>query len=401
MDFRFPLILDGATGSNLIAAGMKSGERTADFILEHQDIEADLIKRYVEAGSNVVYTPTFGVNPVKFGDKYEDTLRRLINLTKNAVEKSGVKGVYVAADISPCGLFAEPMGKATFDDIYNDFAAVAHVFESEDVDLFALETMYSLYETKIGLLACKENTKKPIITTVTVDANGKILTGSDICACVGLLGAVGASAAGVNCSTGPDDILKHIVRACEMSPVPVICKPNAGTDTSAYLSPEVFAASMKKVIDAGACVVGGCCGTSPDYIRELKAVCGKIGEKQFIKPNNNGKITLCTEKSYYEFDGEIKFSDKYDVEAFIDEFYDFDKDEFDAALIRINDCDDAEELLSSAYMFDIPLAVESDDISAIELLSRKYCGQIIITADCELEPEQKLYLSESYGSICL
>ncbi|MBQ4628066.1 MAG: homocysteine S-methyltransferase family protein, partial [Clostridia bacterium] len=161
MNFSYPFLLDGATGSNLIAAGMNPGERTADFILSHPDVMADLQRRYIEAGSRVIHAPTFGVTPTKFGAEYADTLRRLVCLTRETAEKYGNGKVLIASDMSPCGLFAEPMGHATFDDIYNDFAAQIKIFVEEGVDILSFMTMYSLYESRIALLACKELSDKP------------------------------------------------------------------------------------------------------------------------------------------------------------------------------------------------------------------------------------------------
>ena len=399
MNFSYPFLLDGATGSNLIAAGMNPGERTADFILSHPDVMADLQRRYIEAGSCVIHAPTFGVTPTKFGSEYADTLRRLVSLTRETAEKYGNGKVLIASDMSPCGLFAEPMGHATFDDIYNDFAAQIKIFVEEGVDILSFMTMYSLYESRIALLACKELSDKPIFASVTVDKNGRTMTGSDIRTCVSLLGALGASAAGLNCSTGPYDTAANLRSAFSAANVPLYCKPNAGTDVENYLSPEAFAEAMKLLISEGACVVGGCCGTSPDHISALSKILPTCTVKQIDRNANNGKIAVCTEKSWREFDGNISLSPVYDVETFLEECFDFDPDEYDAAHIELTCIDDAKELLSSCYMFDIPLAVTCDDFAVAEKMAREYCGNLIFTDRCELEPEQRTYLSSAYASL--
>ena len=210
MDLSKLLLLDGATGTNLISAGMKPGERTADFVLANPAVMSDLIRRYIEAGSQVVYTPTFGVNSEKFGNGYAEILRKLIYLTKETVEKYGNGKVLIASDISPCGLFCEPMGKATFRDIYTAFEGPLKVFTEENVDILSFMTMYSLSESRTALLACKELSDKPVFASVTVDANGTTMTGSDIKTCVSLLGSLGAASAGFNCSTGPLDMLPNV-----------------------------------------------------------------------------------------------------------------------------------------------------------------------------------------------
>lgn len=396
MNFSYPLLLDGATGSNLIAAGMNPGERTADFILSHPDVMTDLQRRYIEAGASVIPAPTFGVNPTKFGPEYSDVLRRLVSLTRNTVEKYGSGKVLISSDISPCGLFAEPMGNATFDDIYNDFAAQVKVFVEEGVDILTFMTMYSLYESRIALLACKEISNKPIFASVTVDRNGKTMTGSDIRACVSLLGSLGASAAGLNCSTGPLDMVTNIKAAFSAAKVPLYCKPNAGTDVENYLSPEAFAEAVKCLIAEGASVIGGCCGTSPEHIAAIAKILPSCSVKTVEKKNT---LAVCTEKTLHEFDGKITLSPAYDVESFLEDCFDFDTDEYDAAHIEISSVEEAKQLLSSCYMFDIPLAITCDDYTVAEKMAREYCGNLMFTDHCDFEPEQKYCLESHYASL--
>lgn len=396
MNFSYPLLLDGATGSNLIAAGMNPGERTADFILSHPDVMADLQRRYIEAGSVVIPAPTFGVNPTKFGSEYADVLRKLISLTRNTVEKYGNGKVLISSDISPCGLFAEPMGNASFDDIYNDFAAQVKVFVDEGIDILTFMTMYSLSESRIALLACKELSDKPIFASVTVDQNGKTMTGSDIRACVSLLGSLGASAAGLNCSTGPLDMVTNIKAAFSASKAPLYCKPNAGTDVENYLSSEEFAEAVKVLINEGASVIGGCCGTSPEHIAAISKILPTVSVKPLEKKNT---LAVCTEKTLREFDGNINLSPVYDVESFLDDCFDFDSDEYDAAHIELSSVEEAKQLLSSCYMFDIPLAITCDDYAVAEKMAREYCGNLMFTDHCDFEPEQKYCLESHYASL--
>lgn len=396
MNFSYPLLLDGATGSNLIAAGMNPGERTADFILSHPDIMTNLQRRYIEAGAAVIPAPTFGVNPTKFGAEYADTLRKLMSLTRNTVEKYGNGKVLISSDISPCGLFAEPMGTSSFDDIYNDFAAQVKVFVEEGVDILTFMTMYSLYESRIALLACKELSDKPVFASVTVDQKGKTMTGSDIQTCVSLLGSLGASAAGLNCSTGPLDMIANIKAAFSAAKVPLYCKPNAGTDVDNYLSPSAFAEAMKLLISEGASVIGGCCGTSPEHIAAISQILPSCNMKQLEKKES---LAVCTEKTLREFNGRIDLSPVYDVDGFLEDCFDFDTDEYSAAHIEISSVAEAKQLLSSCYMFDIPLAITCDDYAVAEKMAREYCGNLMFTDRCDFEPEQKYCLESHYASI--
>jgi 5-methyltetrahydrofolate--homocysteine methyltransferase len=397
MNFTYPLLLDGATGTNLIAAGMQPGERTADFVLANPSVMSDLLRRYIEAGSKVIYTPTFGVNSEKFGDKYSDVLKRLIYLTRETAEKFGGGNVLIASDISPCGLFCEPMGKATFNDIYESFAGPLKVFTEENVDILSFMTMYSLSESRIALLACKDISEKPIFASVTVDKNGKTMTGSDIKTCVSLLGSLGASAAGFNCSTGPLDMVANVRAAYSAAKAPIYCKPNAGTDVENYLSPEDFSEAMRKLISEGASVVGGCCGTTPDHIAALAKVLPECSAKMPCC-NTDGKITVCTEKTLYIFDNAPSLSPVYDVETFLEEAFDFDPEEYDAAEIELKTEEEAKELLGSVYMFDVPLAVTCDDKIAL-MLAKEYCGNLMFTQKCCFEGETQKILETRFASV--
>lgn len=397
MNFTYPLLLDGATGTNLIAAGMQPGERTADFVLANPSVMSDLLRRYIEAGSKVIYTPTFGVNPEKFGDSYSDVLKRLIYLTRETAEKFGGGNVLIASDISPCGLFCEPMGKATFDDIYESFAGPLKIFTEENVDILSFMTMYSLSESRIALLACKDISEKPVFASVTVDKNGKTMTGSDIKTCVSLLGSLGASAAGFNCSTGPLDMVANVRDAYSVAKAPIYCKPNAGTDVENYLSPEDFSEAMRKLISEGASVVGGCCGTTPDHIAALAKILPECSAKMPCC-NTDGKITVCTEKTLYIFENEPSLSPVYDVETFLEEAFDFDTDEYDAAEIELKTADEAKELLGSVYMFDVPIAVTCDEKIAL-MLAKEYCGNLMFTQKCCFENETKKILETHFASV--
>jgi 5-methyltetrahydrofolate--homocysteine methyltransferase len=400
MTLTSPLLLDGATGTNLISAGMQPGERTADFVLSHPDVMKDLLRRYIEAGSQVIYTPTFGVNPEKFGNAYKDTLKRLIFLTRETAEKYGNGNVFIASDISPCGLFCEPMGKSVFSDIYAAFAGPIEVFVSENVDILSFMTMYSLSESRTALLACKELSDKPIFASVTVDSKGKTMTGSDIKTCVSLLGSLGATSAGFNCSTGPLDMVSNIKAAFSAAKAPIYCKPNAGTDVKNYLSPEDFAGAMKTLIEEGAAVIGGCCGTTPQHISALAGILPGCALKTPSGKDKSGEITVCTEKSFHVFSDAPSLSPVYDVETFIEEAFDFDPDEYDAAEVEIDDEEEAKELLGSLYMFDIPLAVTCDEKIA-ELLAREYCGNLMFTEKCGFGEPLEKSLSERYACVFL
>ena len=406
MKIKLPFLLDGAVGSNLIAAGMETGQEPADFILKNPDVMKNLTLSYINAGSNAVLTPTFGVNPHKFGDDCEKLNKELIKITKEAVFESG-KNVLIASDISPCGLFMEPMGSASFDEMYDAFARQIRVFEGEGIDLLSFMTMYSLSEARIALLACRELSEKPVFASMTVNSQGKTMTGSDICASVYLLGSMGATAVGINCSTGPDDMLPHIQRAFEIAETPIYCKPNAGNDASNYLSPSVFAEKMRSLLSAGASIVGGCCGTDPRFIEEIGKILPDFDEKPYTDAiekrkeykKANSITSVATEKSLYDFSGEISLCPIMDADTFADEFYDFDPDEYNAAHVAVETEADAKTLLSTCTMSDIPICVSCGDKTVLFDLARTYCGTLIVHENCGLDEAEKALLTEKYGAI--
>lgn len=405
---KLPFILDGAIGSNLIASGMEAGQEPADFVVKNPDVIKKLTLDYINAGAEAILTPTFGVNPHKFGDRCVELNRTLVSLTKKTAKDSG-KAVKIMSDISPTGLFMPPMGNASFDDIYNAFAVQIRIFEEESIDILSFMTMYSLAEARIALLACREISKKPVFASMTVNSNGRTMTGSDLCASVWLLGAMGASSVGINCSSGPEDMTEHIKRAFEIAEKPIYCKPNAGTDAEHYLTPSDFAEKMNILLLSGASVVGGCCGTTPDYIKELCKTAEKHDSSYYsdkIETNrqnrlSTGKIFAATEKSLHIYAGMPTLAPITDPESFSEDFYDFDPDEFDAAHIAVESIADAEMLLSTAGLCDIPLCVSCGDRDTLEYFVRRCCGQVLIHPDCALNAYDKKLFTEKYASLIM
>ncbi len=273
------VILDGATGSNLIKAGMPRGVCTEQWILQNEDVFIDLQRAYVEAGSQIVLAPTFGANRrnlASFGlaDQLPELNRRLVDLSKRAVEGRA----YVAGDVTTGGriLGAEP--DATYEEALERYKEQISCLAEAGVDLLIAETMISMDETVAAVEAAQAVCGLPILCSMTVEADGSLFAGGTAVGALETLQEMGASAVGINCSVGPDQLQAVVANLKKHAKVPVIAKPNAGMpkitekgEALYSMTAEDFAYHMEQLVRAGAAVVGGCCGTTPDYIREMCA----------------------------------------------------------------------------------------------------------------------------------
>ena len=266
------IFLDGAMGTMLQKKGMQPGENPELLNLTRPEWIRDIHAAYVEAGSNIVYANTFGANRRKLeatGHTVEEVVGAAVRNAKAAVGGHAL----VAVDMGPLGELLEPMGTLTFEEAYDLFAEVVKAGAAAGADLAVIETMTDLYETKAALLAVKEQTDLPAFVTMTFDENGRTFTGCTVASMARTLEGLGADAIGLNCSLGPQQLLPILQELCSQTWLPVIAKPNAGlpdpVDGHYDLTPAEFAAAMKDAVAAGVSIVGGCCGTNPEYIRAL------------------------------------------------------------------------------------------------------------------------------------
>lgn len=267
-----PLILDGATGSNLMKAGMPKGVCTEQWILEHKEVLTALQKQYIEAGSRVIYAPTFAANRISLAehglaDQMETMIPQLVALSKACVKD----GCYVAGDLTTTGKTSIP-----YEELYTVYQEQISCLRDAGVDLLIAETMLTMDETMAAVEAAHAVCDLPILCSMTVESDGSLFFGGNIFEAAIALQEIGADAVGINCSTGPDQFESIIASLKESLTIPIIAKPNAGMPTiddkgMAHYgmdAPE-FAKHMKRLVELGADIVGGCCGTTPEYIREL------------------------------------------------------------------------------------------------------------------------------------
>lgn len=441
MDFREFLsqgfvILDGATGSNLQQAGMKSGECPEQWIVDHNEIFIELQKNYIEAGSDVLYTPTFTCNRVKLEEyglagEQRQLTKKLVGLTKEAIKRSGTnRKIYIAGDISMTGQQLEPIGQMPFETLVQIYKEQVELLVEEGVDLFAIETMMSLQECRAALLAVKETCDLPTLVTLTYQEDGRTLYGTNPETALVVLQSMGADAIGINCSTGPDKMVEAVRAMKAYASVPLIVKPNAGLPylengvTCYDMDAETFAGAMKPLIEAGASVLGGCCGTTPEHIRRLVESLPEQKKKQAgIKRKNIRALT--TERNITPIDltgnfmivGErINPTGKKALQAelkagSLDMVMDMAEEqaELGAQILDVNmgmnGIDEKEMMLRAVkeltMTVDLPLSIDSSYVDVVESALRIYPGRALINS-ISLEPEkfEKLIpIAKKYGAM--
>ena len=275
------LYLDGATGSNLVKAGMPSGVCPEQWILEHRDVMLKLQKDYVQAGTNILYAPTFTANRIKLAEYHLEKnmsamIHELVAISREAAASSPGHTVLVAGDITMTGEQLKPMGKMELEDLIDIYKEQILSLMDAGVDLLVVETMMSLAETRAALIAAKEVCDLPVIATLTFEADGRTLFGTDAKTAAIVLESLGASAIGANCSTGPAQMESIISDMVTHTRIPVIAKPNAGLpfldengNTCYNMEAEEFTEEMEILVNAGASILGGGCGTTPEFIRQI------------------------------------------------------------------------------------------------------------------------------------
>ncbi len=304
-----PLIFDGAMGSQLQARGLVPGELPEAYNLTHPEIVVDIHREYLAAGSTCILTNTFGSNRYRVDESpysLEEIIlaavfngRSAIALEKERCQKEGIeKDCFLFLDMGPIGQLIEPMGTLSFDDAYETYRQQIAI-AGDYVDAVLIETISDMYEMKAAVLASKENSDLPVFATMTFEANGKTLTGADPTAMVAFLEGIGVDALGVNCSLGPKEIAPIVEEILSTARIPILVQPNAGLpvysgNTTTYnVTIEDFASYIRDFIRSGVSAVGGCCGTTPDYIRSAAVLLS--GET--VKLRSNAARTRITSGS--------------------------------------------------------------------------------------------------------
>lgn len=403
------LYLDGATGSNLMKAGMPVGVCPEQWILEHEDALVSLQQAYVQAGSNIVYAPTFTANRIKLAEYgLEDDIKeinvKLVQLSKRAV---GGKAL-VAGDLTMTGKQLKPMGPLEFEELIDVYKEQIRYLEEAGADLLVIETMMSLQETRAAAIAAMEVSSLPVMATLTFETDGRTLFGSDAASAAIALTSLHVDAIGANCSTGPDKMCEVIRTMREVTELPLIAKPNAGLPSlndegmTVYdMDSDTFAEEMIQVVESGASILGGCCGTTPEYIEKLAA---KTSHLMVEKRNLSGRRFLCSERQALEFGLDDKFmivgerinpTGKKKLQAELREGsldlvaqFAAEQEECGAKVLDINmgmsGIDEKAMMLTVleevANITSLPLAIDSSHVDVIEAALRRYPGRALINS---------------------
>lgn len=316
------IYLDGATGSNLVQAGMPSGVCPEQWILEHREVMLDLQKRYVEAGTDILYAPTFTANRIKLAEyglagNMETMIRELVSISVEAAgtaaETPTGRKVYVAGDITMTGEQLRPMGTMETETLIDVYKEQIRMLVDAGVDLLVVETMMSLAETRAALIAAKEVCSLPVMVSFTFEPEGRMLYGTDARTAAVVAESLGACAVGVNCSAGPDRMQEILQNMTSVTKIPIIAKPNAGFPsldaegrTYYQMGAEEFGEEMRRLYEIGATVLGGCCGTTPEHIRAMRERLGR-GKGAEVPRRPDGVRYLASERMTVAFGLEDPF----------------------------------------------------------------------------------------------
>ena len=303
-------ILDGAMGTMLQSAGLGLGERPEIFGMEHPEILEKIQRQYVDAGSNVIYANTFGANAHKLrGTGY--SVEEVVTANIHAAKRAAGGRSRVALDVGPIGELMEPLGTLSFEEAYEIFRELVTAGARAGADLVVFETMTDLYEVKAAVLAAKENTELPVWVTMSFEAGGRTFTGTTVASMAATLDGLGVDAMGINCSLGPKEIYPLIEEMRQWTDRPLIVKPNAGLPdpaTGEYsMDAEAFAEQMRPFDDLGIRIMGGCCGTTPEFVAGLSVFQKKDGEQNEELPGEENphpiRRGVCSPEMMVEFGG--------------------------------------------------------------------------------------------------
>ena len=399
--------LDGGMGTLLQSRGLKAGEYPERWNITHPDVIVDIHKSYYDAGSNVVCTNTFGANILKFDEnELEEIVKAAVSNTRKAAETSiSNKSKFVALDIGPSGKLLKPLGDLDFEDAVSVFAKTVKLGVKYGADLIIIETMNDSYETKAALLAAKENSSLPVIVSNAYGEDGKLMTGATPSAMVAMLEGMGADALGANCSLGPKQLRGVAVELINNASVPVIFKPNAGLPriedgkTVFDITPDEFADEVCDLVKMGVRVIGGCCGTTPQYIKLLNE---KTADLKPVPLSDKNKTVVSSYTHSVEFgNSPILIGERINPtgkkrfkQALLENDMDYiltegvNQQEKGVHILDVNvglpDINEIEMLKNAVCelqtVTDLPLQIDTANVMAMESALRRYNGKAMINS---------------------
>lgn len=418
---------DGGTGTVLMKMGLKPGELPEEWNITHSEEIISLHLSYINAGSHIINTNTFGANVFKFSEeRLYEIITAAVNNALEARRRSGREDVFIALDIGPSGKMLKPYGNLDFEDAVKAFGKTVRMGAGAGADLINIETMTDSYETKAAVLSAKENCSLPVFATNVYNEKGKLMTGADVPAMTAMLEGLGVDALGLNCSLGPGEMKKIVPELYKYSSLPIIVKPNAGIprsekgETVYDVLPEDFAREMAEIAEMGAVILGGCCGTTPEYIKALKEKTENLKPLEITEKN----ITLVSSYTHAAEIGRKPLiigerinptGKKLFKQALRDHNIDYilneglEQQEKKCHILDVNvglPEIDEEKLLSETVtalqsVIDLPLQIDTSDIKAMEKAMRLYNGKPMVNSvNGKKESMEKVFpLIKKYGGV--
>ena len=428
------LFFDGGMGTLLQERGLRTGEIPETWNILHPEIIKQIHKEYLLAGSNMISANTFGVNAFKCKNldyTVEELVTAGIRLTKEAIaevkkEIGSDRPMYTALDIGSIGKLLKPLGEISFDEAYDTYKEIIVAGDHAGSDLILIETVSDSYEIKAAVLAAKENSNLPIVVTMIFDENGKLLTGGDVASVTAMLEGLGVDAIGFNCGLGPEQMKKLLPQLTECCSLPIVINPNAGLpvvvngQTVYNVEPEAFAESVKTLVEMGASVVGGCCGTTPAHIKRVVELCGKMD----IKPVTDKDLTVVSSYNHAVYftrkpliigerinpTGKSKFKQAlrdHDMEYIYKEGLTQEENgahilDVNVGLPEIDEPQLMEEAVTGIQaIIDLPLQIDTSDTDAMERGLRYYNGKPMLNSvNGKKESMESVFpIAKKYGAV--
>ncbi len=421
------LYFDGAMGSLLQKDVLKAGEFAENLNLSAPDIIKDIHLKYLQAGADVITANTFGANSLKF-DNCEEIIKAAVTLAKEAISDFGKDDKYVAMDIGPTGKLLKPLGDLDFEDAINVFKKSIAAGASAGADLILIETLNDSYETKAAVIAAKESCSLPIFVCNVYDESHKLMTGADPLAMVSMLEGLGVDVIGMNCSLGPKQMNQIIPKLYENCQTPIMVSPNAGLprfengETVYDVTCNQFAQEMVKIIKSGARIIGGCCGTTPEYIKALVEKTKALKPLE-IKENDTVCVSSYTHAVHFKKTpiiigerinptGKKRFKQalrENDIDYILNEG--ITQADNGAHILDVNvglpEIDEVETLKKVIYelqsVTNLPLQIDTSDYDAMEAAMRIYNGKPLVNSvNGKEESMQRIFpLVAKYGGVVI
>lgn len=421
------LLFDGGTGTVLQSMGLKAGEAPEEENIKNPENIVKLHKSYIEAGADIIKSNTFGLNRLKFGARAEMLAVKAMENAKKAVFESE-REAFIAFDVGPTGRLLKPLGDLDFEEAVSVFSHIIKIGAENGADLILIETMNDSYETKAAVLAAKESCDLPVFVTNVYDEGMKLMTGCDPLGMVALLEGLGVDAIGLNCGYGPDKMLNTVKELYKYASVPIIVNPNAGLPrmengkTFFDISPEKYAEYMKEIAKSGGRILGGCCGTTPEYIRKTAEAIENITPCEITSKN----YTVVSSYTHGELIGEkplligerinptgkSKFKEalrENNIEYILNEAV--SQQEKGVHILDVNvglpEIDEAAVMENSIKAIqsvsDLPLQIDTSNIEAMERAMRVYNGKPMVNSvNGKKEIMEAVFpLVKKYGGVCV